>query len=186
MKSIAAIAAQSVHEARTPREASATTRKLFVVLHGAYGNQFLAKFHTGQLVEDGQNKDKDKGLLAAMLVWDNQLSRFAGDVVQLAAERAQRENPVFAPTLPQLVNLCEALTPVKTYPELNGYAMLPPPKMTRIEVHIELKGDGKDQFRKIWARHLAGDKTLTRFSLKSAIDVLGAEALAMKQEQEQE
>ena len=60
--------------------------------------------------------------------------------------------------------------------------MLPAPKLVRVEVRIEPVGDGKDQFRKIWARHLAGDKTLSRFSLEAAIQVLGTEAQAMKQE----
>lgn len=184
MKSIATIAAQSVHEAqeRGPREASPTIRKLFMLLHASYGNPFLAKFNTGQLVDSGRNKGKDKGMLAAMLVWDSQLSRFPGDVVEAAANRTFSENPDFAPSLPKLVNVCEALMPRKTHFEEQGLPMLPPPKLVRVEVRIEPVGDGKDQFRKIWARHLAGDKTLSMFSLKSAIEVLGAEAEAMKRE----
>lgn len=183
MKNLAHIAAQSVHEAQTraPREASPTTRKLFMLLHGAYGNPFLAKFNTGQLVEEGTNAGKDKGMLAAMLVWDSQLSRFPGDVVEAAAKRAISENPEFAPSLPKLENICEAMMPRKGYYEEQGLPMLPAPKLERVEVQIELVGDGKDQFRKIWARHLAGDKTLTTFSLKAAIEVLGAEAKAMKE-----
>lgn len=187
MKSIADIAAQSVHEAQTrgPREASPTTRKLFMLLHGSYGNQFLAKFYTGQMVEEGPNKGKDKGPLAAMLVWDADLAKFDGDVIEAAVKRAKAENPDFAPTLPQLVKLCEAMTPRKTHAELNGYAMLPAPKLERVEVRLDPVGDGKDQYRKIWARHLAGDKTLSMFSLKAAIEVLGAEAQAMKQQAQQ-
>lgn len=185
MKDLATIAAQSVHEARTraPRETSPTTRKLFILLHGAYGNAFLAKYNTGELTEpDAQGKRKDKGMMAAMLVWDSQLSRFAGDVVQAAADRAIAESPEFAPSLPKLLKWCDALTPRKTHFEEQGLPMLPPPKLVRVEVHIEPVGDGKDQFRKILARHLAGDKTLSPFSVRSAIEVLGAEALAMKQE----
>lgn len=176
MKSLAAIAAQSVNDARqerAPREASPTIRKLFMLLHGSYGNQFLAKFNTGQVVEEGSNKGKDKGLLTAMLVWDADLSRFAGDVVEAAVRRAKAENPDFAPTLPQLVKLCEAMTPRKTHAELNGYALLPAPKLERIDVQIEAKGDGRDWARKIKARADAGDKTVTYGVLKSALSVLG-------------
>ena len=183
MKSIANIAAQSVHDSqvRGPREASPTVRKLFVLLHGSYGNPFLAKFNTGQLVEDGPNKGKDKGMLAAMLVWDAKLSRFPGDVVEAAANRAIAENLEFAPSLPKLENICEALMPRKGYYEEQGFPMLPAPVLVRVEVHIEPVGDGKDQYRKIWARHLAGDKTLSQFSIKAAIEVLGIEAKAMKE-----
>ena len=184
MKDLATIAAQSLHEsqARAPREASPTTRKLFMLLHGSYGNPFLAKFNTGQLVESGTNQGKDKGMLAAMLVWDARLSRFTDDVLQAAVNRAFAENPDFAPSLPKMEALCVAMTPVKTHFEEQGMPMLPAPKLVRVEVRIEPVGDGKDQFRKIWARHLAGDKTLSRFSLEAAIQVLGTEAQAMKQE----
>ena len=183
MKNLATIAAQSVHESQEQgqREVSPTTRKLFMLLHASYGNPFLAKFGTGQLVEMGPNKGKDKGVLAAMLVWDAKLSRFPGDVVEAAATRALSENPEFAPSLPKLENLCAALMPRRTHFEEEGLPMLPAPKLERVAVDIEPVGDGKDQFRKIWARHLAGDKTLTQFSLKAAIEVLGTEAQAMKE-----
>ena len=183
MKSLANIAQQSVQEAqeRGPREASPTIRKLFVLLHGAYGNAFLAKFNTGQLVESGKNQGKDKGLLAAMLVWDGKLARFPDDVVEAATNRAISENPDFAPSLPKLEKICEAMMPRKSYYEEQGFPMLPPPKLVRVEVDMEPVGDGKDNYRKIWARHLAGDQTLTKFSLTAAIQVLGAEAKAMKE-----
>lgn len=159
-------------------EASIRTRKLFVVLQSAYGTAFLAKFSTGELNE----RREDKGMRAAQLVWDAALAEFADDVIEAAVKNIQRECPEFPPSLPQFVKVCEALTPRKNYFEEHGLPMLPPPKLVRVEVHIEPVGDGKDQFRKIWARHLAGDKTLTQFSLKSAIEVLGAEAVTMKQE----
>ena len=175
MKNIAHIAAQSVHQAqeRAPREASPTTRKLFMVLHGAYGNQFLAKFNTGQLVEGGPNDGKDKGFLTAMLVWDAELDRFPGDVVEAAARRVQTESPNFAPTLPMLVTVCEALMPRKTHAELAGLALLPPPTLTRMEVPIQAMGDGRDWARKIKARAEAGDKTVTYGVLRSALQALG-------------
>lgn len=175
MRSLANMAAQVVNEAqqeRAPREASPTTRKLFMLLHGAYGNQFLAKFHTGQQEDEGPNRGKDKGLLTAMLVWDAQLSRFPGDVIEAAAHRVQQECPEFAPTLPQLVKVCEAIQPRRTYAELQGAVRLPAPVLERKHVDIKAVGDGKDCYRRIWARHLAGDKTLSRFALESAMQVL--------------
>ena len=178
MKDLATIAAQSLHEsqaqARAPREASPTIRKLFVLLHGNYGNPFLAKFNTGQLVESGPNQGKDKGMLAAMLVWDADLSHFPGDVIEAAVKRAKDESPEFAPTLPKLVKLCEAIMPRKTHAQLNGYAMLPAPQLARVEVHVEHVGDGKDWARKIQARAEAGDKTVTPGVLRSALQALGA------------
>lgn len=174
MKNIATIAQQSLDQVqeRPHREPSPTTRKLFMLMHGAYGNPFLAKFNTGQLVKEGPNKDKDKGMLTAMLVWDTQLSRYPGDVVELAVHRAFADNPEFAPSLPKLVNLCEALMPRKTHAELAGFAQLPAPTLVRVKVSIEPVGDGKDWARKIKARADAGDKTVTYGVLKSALQAL--------------
>ena len=67
MNHIATLAHEAVREAaaqpRQKREASVTVRKLFVLLHGAYGSLFLSKYATGEKSESGG----DKGVAAAML-----------------------------------------------------------------------------------------------------------------------
>lgn len=148
---------QAAHQPRPKREASPTTRKLFLLLHGSYGNLFLAKFATGEKSEAGG----DKGVAAAMLVWDAALAKFAPDVIEAAAQRLKSESPEFAPSLPQFEKTCEALTPRKSYLEEQGIPRLPAPVIRPIAVTIEAKGDGCDWARTIEARAAAGDKLVT-------------------------
>ena len=150
-------------------EASERTRKLFVVLQGAYGTPFLAKFSTGELNE----RREDKGMRAAQLVWDAALAGFADDVIEAAAKSIKRECPEFPPSLPQFEKVCEALTPRKTYAEEAGLLALPAPAFQRMEVPIKPHGDGKDWARKIMARSDAGDKTVSYRALKDAKEALG-------------
>ena len=150
-------------------EASERTLKLFVVLQGAYGTQFLAKFHGGELNRQGE----DKGVRAAQLVWDAALAEFPDDVIESASKSIHRECPEFPPSLPQFLRVCEALKPRKTYFEENGLLALPAPKFQRMEVPIKPHGDGKDWARKIMARSDAGDKTVSYRALKDAKEALG-------------
>ena len=110
-------------EPQARAQASQRIRKLFMVLQGAYGNLFLSKFNTGELNGDGS----DKGMRTALLVWDGALAQFTDDVIEAAALRIQRDNPDYAPNLPQFERLCEALAPRKTYDEQEGLPRLPPP-----------------------------------------------------------
>ena len=158
-------------------ENRAAVKNLFLLLQGAYGSLFLTKYATGVVDDD----NRDLGVRAALAVWRAQLAKYSPSVIEQAAMRLPDEHPDFPPNLTQFEAICRALTPRKTHAELNGYAMLPPPKLVRVEVDMEPVGDGKDNYRKIWARHLAGDQTLTKFSLTAAIQVLGAEAKAMKE-----
>lgn len=139
--------------AKPVREPSARTRKLFVVLHGAYGSAFLSKFNTGQLDSEG----RDKGVRMAQLVWDSALAKFSDDAVALAVERVKRASPEFAPTLPMLEMECEAATPVKAYAQQQGWTALPAPTPAARPV-IQRAGDGKDWARELRARHEAGQK----------------------------
>lgn len=161
MQNIATLAAgaveQSGRQAGT-RAASPLVRKLFVVLHGAYGNQFAGKFATGKTNDEGE----DLGTRAAMLVWDNALSRFAGDVVELAARRLVKESPRFPFNLGELEEACEAATPRKTHAELEGVPRLAAPRLEPVKVSIPKVGDGRDWARVIVARAAAGDRTVSR------------------------
>jgi len=172
---VATLAHEAVREAaaqpRAKREASVTVRKLFVLLHGAYGSLFLSKYATGEKSESGG----DKGVAAAMLVWDAALSKFAPDVIEAAAKRLMAENPEFSPNLPQLEKVCEAITPRKTYAEEAGLPRLPAPApAATIKVDFSKQNDGKDWARSILARAGAGD-TIRPSTLLSARQALGME-----------
>ena len=175
MNHIATLAHEAVREAaaqpRQKREASVTVRKLFVLLHGAYGSLFLSKYATGEKSESGG----DKGVAAAMLVWDAALAKFAPDVIEAAAKRLMGENPEFAPNLPQLEKVCAAIEPRKTYAEEAGLPRLPAPvPAAPIKVDFSQQHDGKDWARAIMARDAAGDK-IRPYTLQSARQALGME-----------
>ncbi|MDR0215569.1 MAG: hypothetical protein LBJ15_16425 [Comamonas sp.] len=177
MKGAANLAAQGLRDvvhhqeqaAKPVRKASPRTRKLFVVLHGAYGSSFLSKFNTGQLA-DGQ----DKGVRMAMLVWDSALAKFSDDVVELAVERIKRASPEFAPTLPMLEKECEAATPVQAYAQQQGWVALPAPPPAPHPA-FQRMGDGRDWARGLRARHEAGQK-LTPTVVAMFRKALGQEA----------
>ena len=159
MTDLATLAEQAVHQTahKTQRAESALVRKLFVVMHGAYGNLFVSKFATGETDVAG----KDKGIRAAMMVWDAALARFDAGVVELAATRLKREHPDFPPNLPQFERLCDAATPRKTHAEIEGVPRLVAPKLESVKVSIQCVGDGVDWARVIVARAKAGDRTLS-------------------------
>jgi hypothetical protein len=173
MRNIATLVARSTEQATqqqpAPRIASPLVRKLFVMLHGAYGNQFAGKFATGKVNADGE----DLGTRAAMLVWDSALSRFAGDVVELAARRLVKDNPKFPFNLGELEAVCEAATPRQDFAQEQGLPRLAAPGLQPIAVTIEAQHDGCDWARKILARAKAGDRLVTRGVLEHARAALG-------------
>ena len=175
MNDVATLAHEAVREAasqpRAKREASPTMRKLFVLLHGSYGSLFLSKYATGEKSEAGG----DKGVAAAMLVWDAALSKFAPDVIETAARRLMAESPEFPPNMPQLEKVCDAITPRKTYAEEAGLPRLPAPAPAEpTKVSFEMRGDGKDWARRIMARQEAGDR-IRPYTLTCARQALGME-----------
>ena len=162
---------EAAAQPRQKREASVTVRKLFVLLHGAYGSLFLSKYATGEKNEAGG----DKGVAAAMLVWDSAMAKFAPEVIEAAVKRLMAENPEFAPNLPQLEKVCEAITPRKTYAEEVGLPRLPAPAPAApLKVDFSKQNDGKDWARSILARAGAGD-TIRPSTLLSARQALGME-----------
>lgn len=172
MTDVATLAAEAVHQAQhAPRGESPLVRKLFLLMHGAYGNLFVSKFATGE--KDGQGKDK--GIRAAMMVWDSKLQGYPLEVVETAAGRLQRDHPDFPPNLPQFEKLCEAAMPRKTYAEEAGLPMLPAPAPAEpMKVDITPKRDGRDWARSIIARDEAGDK-IKPYTLQCAHQALGME-----------
>lgn len=148
---------------------SALVRRLFMVLHGAYGAAFTSKFATGQRDADG----KDKGIRSAMQVWQSKLAAYPADVVEAAAGRVMGAHPEFPPTLPQFEALCRAVMPRKTFAEEQGLPRLPAPAATpKAAVIVAPQRDGKDWARKIVAGVEAGDKR-TPTVVKMACAALG-------------
>lgn len=85
-------------------------KRVFMVLHGFYGNLFLNKFSTGS-VENGE----DQGIANARRVWAYGLRDFDSDTIRLALGRCQERHPEFPPSMPQFVALCTAIKPREVY-----------------------------------------------------------------------
>lgn len=167
MSDIASLAVRAMHDDAPqpqPKSESSSIRRLFLVLHGSYGNLFTAKFATGE--RDAQGKDK--GIRAAMLVWDSALAKYPADVLEASSKRLVTECPDYPPNLPQFEAICKAAMPRKTYAEEHGLTRLPPPSAQSVgPVEYEAKNDGRDWARRIMARHEAGESlnpTTLRFA----------------------
>lgn len=91
-------------------DSDAGIRRVFMVLHGFYGNLFLNKFSTGS-VESGE----DQGIANARRIWAYSLSEYDTDTIKLALRRCQERHPEFPPSLPQFVALCSAIKPREVY-----------------------------------------------------------------------
>lgn len=157
-----AVLAQAATQAPQPTE-NMGIRKLFMLMHGAYGNGFVSKFSTGE--RDAQGKDK--GIRSAMQVWTHGLSQFSPDVIELAASRFLSLYPEFPPNLPQFEAVCRSMAPRKTFAEEQGLKALPAPTQPRADVAFDAVGDGRDWARRIMAGVEAGDKrspTVVRFA----------------------
>lgn len=162
-------AAQQAQGQKQERPVSPTVRKLFLLMQGTYGNQFLSKFSTGVVDDD----NRDLGIAAAMRVWERALGKYDAGVIEMAADRSLEVHKQFPPNLAELDALCRAAQPRKTHAELAGWTALPAPaKPKPVDVQIDPVGDGKDCYRKILARAKAGDKTISRFALEAAMQVL--------------
>lgn len=86
-------------------------KRLFMLLHGMYGNQLLDKFRTGKLNERGE----DMGLLSAQSVWRNDLENFDFEVIKQAVEKCKERHPTYVPTLPEFLLLCKASMPNRPF-----------------------------------------------------------------------
>ena len=82
-------------------------KRLFMLLHGMYGNQLLDKFRTGKLNDRGE----DLGILSAQAVWLNDLKAFNFEVIRQAVDRCKERHPTYVPTLPEFLALCRASMP---------------------------------------------------------------------------
>ncbi|SDR18675.1 hypothetical protein SAMN05443245_3409 [Paraburkholderia fungorum] len=81
-------------------------RKLFMLLHGMYGNSVLDKYRIGQ-VENGE----DVGMMSARQVWLNGLREFPQALVLRALAKCSEKHKTFPPTLPEFRDICKSLMP---------------------------------------------------------------------------
>ena len=120
-----------------PDPDGAGIRRVFMVLHGFYGNLFLSKFATGA-IDPATNEDQ--GMQSARKVWAYAMREYSGETVKLALRRCQERHPEFPPSLPQFVALCEAAKPREVWkPDV--------PAQSAIEMSPELREQRRAEAR---------------------------------------
>ena len=82
-------------------------KRLFMLLHGMYGNKLLDMYRTGQTNGAGE----DTGILSAQAVWLNGLREFEFDTVRAAVARCDLKHKTWPPSLPEFRDLCKAAQP---------------------------------------------------------------------------
>jgi hypothetical protein len=110
-----------------PGPDDAGIKRVFMVLHGFYGNLFLSKFATGNVTERGE----DEGIANARRVWAHGLRDYDAETVKTALARCQTAHPEFPPSMPQFVALCAACKPREVY--------RPPVQAPALEMSPELR-----------------------------------------------
>jgi hypothetical protein len=121
-----------------PLSEDRSIRMVFRVLHGYYGALFLSKYGTGNVLQDGQHRGEDEGIVNARRVWAHNLRRYlttacmacerepaecqcqrgahtGGMVLMSALERCKVRHPEFPPSMPQFAALVEAAAPVRAW-----------------------------------------------------------------------
>ncbi len=125
---------------------------VFRVLHGFYGNLFLSKFATGEVVaEDGPEKGHDRGVVEARRIWGYGLREFDVSTVKTALQQCMDSFPEFPPSFPQFRALCAANKPREVYR----------PAQSAIGMAQGLRSRYAAQARAINDRYHAADKMRT-------------------------
>lgn len=152
LKPISFDKSQITAEAQVEAQARATAamdtaKRTFQALHGIYGNVFFSRYQTGDLIVEGKDEGKDKGVLGAMLHWAYDLRDFDEETVKAALDRAKARYIEFPPTLPQFSELCRALRPRGVLGDKDA--------VVKIGMSQELRSQYARQAREINARHAA-------------------------------
>jgi hypothetical protein len=84
-------------------------KRLFMLLHGMYGNIVLDKYRIGQV--DG--KGEDVGMAAARSVWLNGLQEFDAGIVLKAIVKCAEKHKSYPPSLPEFRDICKTLQPTR-------------------------------------------------------------------------
>lgn len=145
---------------------AAGIKRVFMVLHGFYGNLFLNKFSTGS-VENGE----DQGIANARRVWAYALREYDGETIKLALRRCQQAHPEFPPSLPQFVALCAAIKPREVY-----QPPAPPALTMSPELREKLIAEHRQKLSELTAQFKAAPPESGMNLLKRAIAAAVAEA----------
>lgn len=141
--------------------------RIFMRLHGRFGNNFIDKFKTGQLDDFGN----DIGLMNAKLVWSEELAGMSGDKIKNALLHSYD----YAPSCDQFKAQCKLQV---TLPEHQDYKALPKPKISdeKInEIHDKLSAfTTQKRDYHAWAhRILKNSKNYPELSIRYAKEVIG-------------
>lgn len=126
-------------------------KRLFMLLHGMYGNQLLDKFRIGQTNEAGE----DLGVLSAQAVWLNGLREFDFEVIRQAVAKCDQKHKTFSPSLPEFRDLCKGLVPKRW----------PTPEAPRLEMSEEAKSAIKQRNRDMVAQLKIGASVKSEFGV---------------------
>ncbi len=85
-------------------------QRIFRAMHGQYGNLFLSKFATGEVVHG-----EDAGVVSAMQQWGHGLRRYDEQTVRAALTQCLVDHTEYPPNLPQFLKICEARRPREAY-----------------------------------------------------------------------
>lgn len=117
--------------------------RVFLAMHGFYGNLWLNKFATHMVTADG----RDEGVENARRTWGSALARYSLDVVRAALGKCLGDKPLFPefpPSLPQFVAVCESCRPRETYR----------PPDNAIGMSAELRSSYTRRLREVNEKHL--------------------------------
>lgn len=131
------VVSESTFRKEQPVIAESDVKRVFMVLHGFYGNLFFSKFATGA-VENGE----DQGIANARRIWAHGLRDFDGATIKEALRACQTRHAEFPPSLPQFVSLCAA-----SKPRMAFHAQ------ARVGMSGELRSQYARKAREIIARH---------------------------------
>lgn len=122
-----------------PAIAESDVKRVFMVMHGYYGNLFFTKFATGVMVAiagsrgpGGKELEEDQGIANARRIWSHGLRPFDAEVIKAALRQCQDKHKEFPPSLPQFVALCAA--------------NLPPPKVQRPQAAVGMSAELRSKY----------------------------------------
>jgi hypothetical protein len=105
------VVSENQFRAEQPVIQEADVKRVFMVMHGYYGNLFLSKFSTGSLDDKGE----DQGIANARRIWAHGLKAFDAETIKAALRECQSRHPEYPPSLPQFSSLCAAMKPRATF-----------------------------------------------------------------------
>lgn len=139
--------------------------RIFIRLHGRFGNNFLDKFKTGQVDANGN----DLGILNAKQVWSEELAGTSVDRIKNALQHSYD----YAPSCDQFKAQCKTIATV-----VIDYKALPKPTLSEEKVN-ELKDKltaftSNKRDYKAWAHKIvANPKSYPDISYRYAKEALG-------------